>query len=121
MIFLSGGLTNVVGFPALLLLQRYFPDKATSSRVTFFASFLCLASMIIWTDWSGIVHPHDICQQATCTYSLERRIICPLNQSAVACTSLSDQCVWMQNGTFGACDSCPLVCRDPSKTLNSNI
>lgn len=111
-VFLAGGATNAVGFPILILLQKYYPRKVTSIRVTFFALFLCIASSLIWTDWNSIIYD-DPCQDFTCTYSLNSSIVCPTNHTMEACHSFSTSCVWMKNGTHGLCPDCPPVCRDP--------
>eukprot|EP01127_Copromyxa_protea_P019104 TRINITY_DN6122_c0_g1_i6.p1 TRINITY_DN6122_c0_g1~~TRINITY_DN6122_c0_g1_i6.p1 ORF type:complete len:496 (-),score=54.97 TRINITY_DN6122_c0_g1_i6:66-1466(-) len=116
-VFLAGGITNGVGFPILLVLQRYFPKQVSSVRVTFFALFLCFGACVIWTDWAGAFFP-DPCQQHTCTFSLNSSVVCPPDKTMEACESSSPQCSWMTNTTYGPCLDCPPVCRNLEKTLS---
>lgn len=114
LVFITSGAMNAAAFAILGSLQNFFPKIVTSTRVMFVSLFLCIMATLIWTDWLFLINEGtDRCQAHSCSFSLNASIICPANKSLEACHIAGSECVWMQNATFGSCETCPRICRNP--------
>jgi hypothetical protein len=114
-VFLIGGIANVIVFTLIVLL----PKELTDLRLQIvFSSVLCVVGCLFLVNWKGLIHApfakDDPCQMFTCAFDTGIN-----NYPCANVTESNDMCANKNCLAIGAeCETCLDICLKPALTLS---